>query len=82
LASQDGELLRGQLEHEVFREAIPITLHRANERSRCDLVQLGQVGVEDHRLIANDVDGAVDPLGGNERLFRWHGITPPEFAAE
>jgi hypothetical protein len=50
LASQVVELLRGELEHEVFRESIRVALHGPNQRASLNAVERRQVGIEHHPM--------------------------------
>jgi hypothetical protein len=50
LASQVLELLRGKLEHEVFRESVSVALHGPNQIAGLNAVECRQVGIEHHAM--------------------------------
>jgi hypothetical protein len=53
LRSQTSPFLCGELEREIFREALAVTAHLLIESSHLDLIKLGQVAVEHHPLVAH-----------------------------
>ena len=60
------KLLLGELKHEVFGEALTITLDSLIERFGLDAVKLGQVVVEHDLAAANQIDTLLDGLDWND----------------
>jgi len=50
LASQVVELLRGELEREVFRESVRFALHGPYQRASLNAVKRRQIGIEHHPM--------------------------------
>jgi hypothetical protein len=50
LASQVVELLRRELEREVFRESVRVALHSPYQRASLNAVERRQVGIEYHPM--------------------------------
>ncbi len=75
MAPQVLDLFRRQLKHKVLGEAVDIAFDRAHQRLRLDLVKHGQVTIENHLLVADQQDGAFDPIRGNQASVGYgHGM--------
>ncbi len=70
-------LFRGQLEHEVGREAGGVTLDCADELLRGDAVEDRQIRVEDHAFAAQGEDLAFDVDGGQGLRCAWSRAVSP-----
>jgi hypothetical protein len=64
-------LLDGELEHEIRREAVAVAADLLIETLRADPVELGELGIEQHSLAAQDEDGACDLLDGQGCRACW-----------
>jgi hypothetical protein len=73
LVPQDPGLFDGELEHEVLGEALQVSLDRADQHLGLDLVEAGDVSIQDDLLSAEDDDDALDDLRGDQRLYLLHG---------
>ena len=60
---QSGPLFGGQLDHEVFRETLPIALDRLKQHFGGDAVECGQVFIEQDLVAAEHEDRLRDVLG-------------------
>lgn len=65
---QVGELLGGELEEKIRREALAITADLLVQALGGDAVERGELGVEQHAMTAQDEDGAGDVLDGPQGL--------------
>jgi hypothetical protein len=61
------------LKHEVVGEPLKVPLHGLIQHFRFNAIELGQVGVEQHFLSADQQYRLLNPFGGNDGLgtFFW-----------
>lgn len=52
--------LRGELEKKIFREALPIAFNRFIEAESRNVINLGEVGIENNALVSDDADERMD----------------------
>jgi hypothetical protein len=79
LQSQVFELLFGELEHEVFGEAVEVAAYGQVEvagRHLVELGEIGEIGVQHDLLAADEVDPAFDQFDGDRQLDgrRWRSF--------
>jgi hypothetical protein len=60
MRSQSRGLVLCQLEHEVGREAVDVSLDLLDQAACLHPVELGQILVEHHMVFANDQDPLLD----------------------
>jgi hypothetical protein len=70
------ELLAGQAEHEVGREAAEVPRDGFVQVTRTHAVQSRQVPVEDDPVPANQKDAPLNPFDGNQGPFLRHAPAP------
>jgi len=76
LQPQAGEFFVAELKHEVLGEALPIAVDLLVQPLGALAVELGQIGVEQHALTADDEDALSDFADGQRLDHRRHGVCP------
>lgn len=64
MAFQRFGLLLGQLEHEILRKALNITLHLPIELRSLNIVESGKVTIHDNLLVTHNKNPLLDLLHG------------------
>ena len=67
MTPQVAELLVGELEHELRREAVDVSFHCSSQRLGFHAVEGGQISVEYHFVPTDEQDGLLDLLERYER---------------
>ncbi len=77
---QSVGLFRGELKHEVFRKTAPIAAHRQVQILGQNLIESGEIGIEQDFLAANKIDAALDRRDGGEAVC--HRLYKEAFAPD
>jgi len=73
LRPQSGELLSGELKHEVWRKSPAVAANLLVEALGAYAIKRGELGVENDAMAAQDEDGAGDDLGRRLGFGSRHG---------